>query len=293
MDMNLEAYEFTQEQRYVVDRYMRFLDGMLPIYDKIPLVFERREKSGHRRAGLDYDSRFNQASFTQRMLRDYGRRTESARLLCSDLVQKLLAFKRDALDITSQTSTSKRLDQVDCGLFSFSRDPVWSSPPTQVIQMVHALGGQCWSLKGAIEHMKDPIPTIYQNSFGLKAAFFQALDYRSCECHPQSIVVEELFREAATTPVWDIAYSSTDPQVRAGEYKSDITLLFNKLTTLYTQMGAFIEGVFQRVERVEKELFQTADVTTLGRLNAKLELVVGMSEDFAAMINQFDAWVGE
>lgn len=291
--MKTDAYEFSPQQRHTLDRYMGFLVVLFPTYDKVPLVFARREKSGHRRAALAFDARLNQVVFTQRMLRDYGARTERARLMCSAFVDDLLTFTHEALEITRQTSSSKRLDQVDCRLFSFARDPLWTSPPGKVIDMVQALGGRCWELKGTIQHMKDPIQTIYQNSFGFKSAFIHALDHRSCECHPQATVVQELFREVATTPVWDIAYSSADPVIRAGEYKSDIAALFAELSSLYTQMGVFIEAIFYRIDGATKELFQTNEITTLGRLNSKLSMTVEIAEEFSAMINHIDAWIDE
>ncbi|TBN34984.1 hypothetical protein [Pseudomonas sp. BGI-2] len=289
--MDIVTFEFSPEQRRLLDRYARFLDTLFPTYDNIPIVFDRRKNSGHQRAELTYDTRLNKVLFNQKYLRDYWDRSESARIRCDANFQDLLTFTRESLEITRQTSPSKPLDEVDVNLYSFSRSPSWGSVPTSVRGLVQGLGSQFFDTEGHIDVLKFIDQSLYEDAFALRSAFMGAMDYRSCNCHLQPTVVEALFRETDTTPVWDVAYSSTDPSIKSAEYKADVTALFNGFTSLRSQMGFFVAEILLRVDSAKDELFQTADMSTMGRLNSKLERVVQEAEEFMTMINHLEAWL--
>ncbi|WP_085711826.1 MULTISPECIES: hypothetical protein [unclassified Pseudomonas] len=290
--MKTLAYEFSTTQRRVLDRYTSFLGSLHPTFNNIPLVFERRRASGHQLAVLASDSRLNNASFNARYLQEFWQRTEEARRLCSNYVADLAAFTTETLEITRNTSRNEPLSQVDFKLYSLSRSPTWRLfPPTDVPDLVHELALRFSSLRAAIRQLKYTIAEVHDESFGLKSVFVRAMDHRSCQCHTQPALVEELFREARTTPVWDFAWSSTDSLVRAAEYKADIAALFGGLASVSSQISVFLEETGLRIDTVFYELLRAERVTKLGELNFQLAATKEGADEFMSMINHLETWL--
>ena len=292
MSMITVDYEFSPEQRLAQDRYERLLAVLFPTYDKIPIVFERRGNSGHRRATLPYDSRLNKVSFNRNFLSIYWERCNSIRTRYATIYEDLIVFAHEASQISDRMSPSMPIDQVDVALFSYSRSPVWgASRPVSVRGLIQGLGSELFDAQGYLDVVKSINKSLYEDSFALKSAFIGALDYRSCDCHSQPVVVQELFAAVATTPDWDIAYSSTDPSIRAQEYKADITALFDGFTALRSQMAVFLEEILLHVDGAIDELVQTRNMSTMGQMNSKLELAVLEGEALMKMINHLEAWL--
>jgi len=290
--MNTLAYEFSTAQRRILDRYTGFLGSLLPTFNNIPLVFERRRASGHQLAVLARDSRLNNASFNARYLQEFWQRTEEARYLCSTYVTDLSTFTAETLEITRSTSRNEPLSQVDFKLYSLSRSPNWKLfPPTDVSDLIHELALRFVALRAMIRQLKYTIVEVHDESFGLKSVFVRAMDHRSCQCHTQPTVIEELFREARTTPVWDVAYSSANPQVRAVEYKSDIAVLFNGLATVSSQVSLLLEETILRLDAVFYELLRAERVTKLGELNFGLAAAKEGADESMRMINHLETWL--
>ncbi|MHC8402851.1 hypothetical protein ACYZTX_26240 [Pseudomonas sp. MDT1-17] len=290
--MNILAYEFTAARRRVLDRYTHFLGSLQPTFNSIPVVFARRRNSGHQLAILAQDSRLNNARFNERYLQEFWGCTEEARLLCSAYVEDLATFTRESLEVTKQTSRSEPIDQVDFRLYGLSNSQTWKLfPPQNVPDLVHELALRFYELRAAIRQLTYTIRELHNESFGLKSVFTRAMDHRSCHCHPQPTVAQELFRESSTTPVWDIAYSSRDASVRAPEYKADITALFNGFASVSSQMGLFIEEIYQRMDGVINELLSAKRVSKLGELNFKLGATMEGANECMAMMNHFEEWL--
>ncbi|MGF6153779.1 hypothetical protein [Pseudomonas fluorescens] len=290
--MNILAYEFTAAQRRVLDRYTRFLGTLHPTFDSIPVVFERRRRSGHQLAVLAKDSRLNNAQFNERYLQEYWGRTEETRLLCSAYVEDLATFTRESLEITRQFSRNEPIAQVDFRLYGLSRSPTWTLfPPKNVQDLVHELALRFYDLRAAMRQLKYTVEEMYHESFGLKAVFTSAMDHQSCNCHPQPTVAEELFFEVGTAPVWDITYSSRDASIRAAEYKSDIVALFSGFVSVNSQMGLFIKEVYQRIDGVINELLRAKSASKLGELNFKLGAAMEGAHESMAMIDHVEAWL--
>lgn len=290
--MNTLTYEFTAAQRRVLDRYTHFLGTLEPTFNNIPLVFERRRASGHQLAVLASDSRLRNASFNARYLQEFWGRTEDARRLCSTYVVDLTTFTRESLEITKNTSRNEPLSQVDFKLYSLSRSSTWKLfPPTDVPDLTHELALRFCELRAAIRQLKYTIAEVHDESFGLKSVFARGMDHRSCQCHTQPTVVQEFFRDARTTPVWDVAYSSADALVRAAEYKTDIAALFNGLASVSSQISVFLEEIGLRVDTACNELLRAECVTKLGELNFRLAATKERAEEFMAMINHLEAWL--
>lgn len=290
--MNILAYEFSAAQRCVLDRYTRFLGSLHPTFNNIPLVFERRRTSGHQLAVLASDSRLNNASFNARYLQEFWGRTEETRRLCGVYVADLATFTRESLEITKNTSRNESLGQVDFRLYSLSSSPTWKLfPPANVPDLIHELALRFYELRAAIRQLKYTIAEVHDESFGLESVFTRVMDHRSCQCHTQPTVAQELFRMAGTTPVWDIAYSSREASVRAVEYKADIAALFNGFASVNSQMGLFIEEIYQRMDGVINELLSAKRVSKLGELNFKLGATMEGANECMAMMNHFEEWL--
>ncbi|WP_244142240.1 hypothetical protein [Pseudomonas gozinkensis] len=290
--MNTLAYEFSIAQRRVLDRYTCFLSSLYTTFNNIPLVFERRRASGHRLAVLASDSRLNNASFNARYLREFWQRTEDARRLCSTYVADLSLFTAETRDIIKNTSRNEPLSQVDFKLYGLSRSPTWQLfPPNDVPDLIHELALRFSSLRADIRQLKYTIAEVHDESFGLKSVFVRAMDHRSCQCHTQPTVAEELFREARTAPVWDLAYSSAEPHVRATEYKADIATLFNGLASASSQISVFLEETILRIDTVFQALLKAERVSKVGELNFQLTATKEGAEEFMAMINHLETWL--
>lgn len=291
-DMNTLAYEFSTAQRRALDRYTKFLGSLHPTFNNIPLMFERRRASGHQLTVLASDSRLNNASFNARYLQELWQRTEDARRLCSAYVTDLNTFTAETLEITKSTSRNEPLSQVDFKLYSLSRSPTWKLfPPTDVPDLVHELALRFSSLRAAIRQLKYTIAEVHDESFGIKSVFVRAMDHRSCQCHVLPTVVQELFRETRTTPVWDFAYSSADPLLRAAEYKADIAALFAGLASVSSQVSVFLEETGLRIDMVFNELLKAERVSKLAELNFQLAATKEGAEEFMAMINHLETWL--
>lgn len=290
--MKTLAYEFSTAQRRVLDRYTSFLGSLHPTFNNIPMVFERRRASGHQLALLASDSRLNNASFNERYLQAFWQRTEEARRLCSTYVADLAAFTAETLEITRNTSRNEPLGQVDFKLYSLSRSPTWKLfPPTDVPDLVHELALRFSSLRAAIRQLKYTIAEVHDESFGLKSVFGRAMDHRSCQCHTQPTVVEELFREVRTAPVWDVAYSSADPLVRAAEYKADIAGLFNGLASVSSHISLFLEETGLRIDVLFNDLLRAERASKLGELNFHLAATQEGADEFMTMLNHLEIWL--
>ncbi|MEO4014233.1 hypothetical protein [Pseudomonas rossensis] len=290
--MNRLANEFTAAQRRVLDRYTNFLGSLQPTFNSIPVAFERRRNSGHQLAVLAKDSRLNNAPFNTRYLQELWGRTEEAKRLCRTYIEDLVTFARESLEITKQTSRNEPVGQVDFRLYSLSRSPTWKLfPPKDVRDLVHELFLRFDELKAAIRQLKYTIAELYVESFGLKSVFTRAMDHRSCNCHPQPTVAEELFRENNTAPVWGFAYSSRDAVVRAAEYKADIAVLFDGFASVNSQMGLFIEEMYQRIEGAINELLRAKSVSRLGELNFKLGATIEGANECMAMMDHVESWL--
>ncbi|UFQ01077.1 hypothetical protein KJY40_05150 [Pseudomonas fitomaticsae] len=290
--MKTLAYEFSPEQRRVLDRYTSFLGSLQSTFNNIPLVFERRRASGHQLAVLASDSRLNNASFNARYLQEFWQRTEEARRLCSTYVADLAAFTAETLEITRNTSRNEPLSQVDFKLYSLSRSPTWKLfPPTDVSDLVHELALRFSSLRAAIRQLRYTMSEVHDESFGLKTVFGKAMDHRSCQCHSQPVVVEELFREARTTPVWDVAYSSADPLVRAAEYKADIAGLFNGSASVSSHISVFLEETGLRIDMLFYDLLRAERASKLGELNFQLAATQEGADEFMTMLNHLEIWL--
>ncbi|AWM90239.1 hypothetical protein DJ564_05145 [Pseudomonas sp. 31-12] len=287
--MNILAYEFTAAQRRVLDRYTRFLGSLQPTFNNIPIVFERRRNSGHQLAVLSSDSRLNNAMFNERYLQEFWKRTEETKRLCNGYVEDLAMFVCESLELTKQTTRNEPMGQVDFNAYTLTRSSTWMLfPPKNVQDLVHELYLRFDNLKSAVRQLKFTNTELYRESFGLNSVFTGAMNHKSCNCHSQPAVVEELFRENGTTPVWDIAYSSRDALVRATEYKADIAALFNGFASVNSQMGLFIEEIHQRMNSVINELLSAKRASRLGELNFKLEAAMEGAHECMVMMNHLE-----
>jgi hypothetical protein len=290
--MSTLVHEFTAAQRRVLDRYTQFLSMMHPIFDTIPVVFERRRNGGHQLAVLPRDSRLSNAPFNERYLQEFWGRTEETRLSCSAYLGDLNTFSRESLEITRQTSRNEPISQVDFRLYSLSRSPTWKLfPPRDVKDLLHELFLRFDELRAAVRQLKYTITELYNESFGLKSVFVRAMNYQSCLCHSLPTVAEELFGEAGTAPVWDITYSSRDASVRAAAYKADIALLFDGFVSVNSKMGLFIEEIYQRVNETMNELLRAKNTSKLSELNFRLGATAEGVHECMAMMNHFEEWL--
>lgn len=290
--MNNLTLEFTVEQRKTLDRYINFLGSLPSTFNNIPVVFERRRKSGHQLAVLAADSRLNNAAFHVQYLRGLWQQVNEIKLLCSAYVDDLKIFTRECLEITQQTSRSEPLDRVDFRLYSLSSSPTWKLfPPQDVPDLVHELHLRFRELNAAVRQLKYVFMEVHSESFGLGSVFTKAMDHRSCNCHTQPAVAEELFRAVVTTPAWDITYSSSVASVRAAEYKSDIASLLKEFVAVNSQMGLYTEALYQRLDGVAVELTRATYVGTLGQLNFRLSMTLEGADQCMAMINDVEAWL--
>jgi hypothetical protein len=290
--MNSLAYEFTSAQRRVLDRYVTFLGSLHPTFNGIPLVFERRRKNGHQLAVLSRDSRLENARFNERYLQEFWGRTGEALLLCGAYFEDLETFTGESLEITGKTSTNEPIGQVDFRQYSLSRSPIWKLfPPTNVPDLIHELALRFYELRAAVRQLKYTVVEVYEESFGLKSVFRSAMDHRSCNCHITPTVAQELFGEPATTPIWDFNYSSRDPSVKAAEYKADIAALFSGFAAVNSQMGLFIEELYQRIDGVCNELLQAKGASRLGELNFKLAATLEDASECVGLMNHFEVWL--
>lgn len=290
--MKTLAYEFSPVQRHALDRYTGFLGSLPPTFNNIPLIFERRRASGHQLMTLAGDSRLNNAPFNARYLQEFWGRTEETRDLCRSYVADLATFARECSEITKGTSRNEPLSQVDFKLFSLSRSSRWKLfPATNVPELIHELALRFNELRSATTQLKHTITEVHDESFGLRAVFTRAMDHRSCKCHPQPSVVQELFRDPRVTPVWDIAYSSADALVRATEYQTDIARLFDQLAFVSSQVSVFLEESGLRIDTAFHELIRAERVLKLGELNFQLAGTMAGADEFMAMLNHLESWL--
>jgi hypothetical protein len=290
--MNTLAYEFSPAQRRVLDRYTAFLGSLVPTFNNIAVVFERCRASGHVPAVLASDSRLNNARFNERYLQEFWGRTDEARDLCRAYVTDLTVFTSETRDISKSTSRTELLDRVDFKLYSLSGSPTWKLfPPTDVRGLIHELTLRFYSLRAEVQQLKYTIAEVHDESFGLHAVFARAMDHRSCQCHAQPTVVQGLFGETRTAPVWDIAYSSGNAMIRAAEYKADIARLVNGLACVSAQISFFIEETVLRIDTAINELLKAQRVSTLGELNFQLAATKEGADEFMAMVDHLETWL--
>lgn len=290
--MNSFAHEFSAEQRRVLDRYTAFLGSIHTLIANIPVVFECRRHSGHALAVLASDSRLNNVPFNERYLRDFWGCTKEVSQLCSAYVSELATFKSESLEIGKNTSRNTLLSQVDFNLYSLSRSPTWILfPPTDVSDLVHELVLRLYRLRVMVRQLKYTIVEVHDESFGLKSVFAKAMDHRSCQCHTEPTIVQELFRERRTQPFWDGAYSSMDPLVRGVEYKSGVVGLFHGLASVSMQVGVFLETIEMYMDTAIHELLTAERESKLRALNFKLAATEEQAEEFMAMLNDLETWL--
>ncbi len=290
--MNILSYDLSAAQRRVLDRYTRFLGSLHPTFNNIPGVFARRKASGHAPAVLASDSRLNNARFNERYLQELWERTKEARNLCSAYVADLSTFAQETREMTRRTSRSEPLSKVDFKGYSLSRSPTWKLfPPNDVPDLVHELALRFYQLRAMIQQLKYTIAEVHDESFGLRSVFTKAMDHRSCQCHAQPTVLQELFREARTTPFWDITYSSADAVIRAAEYKTDIGTLFNGLASVSSRVSMFLEVTGSHMDTAINELLRAERVSKLGELNFKLAATKELADAFMAMVDQLETWL--
>lgn len=290
--MNQLTYEFTQAQRQTLDRYTDFLGSLQVVFNTIPVVFKRRERAGHQLATLAADSRLNNAHFNERSLSMLGECVNEVKVLADRYVDDLAMFEQECLLIMQQRSRREPIDQVDFRLFSLSKSAVWKLfPPQNVRGLIHELVLRFFELRGVVRQLKYRVEELYRESFGLSAVFAKAMDHQTCGCHTQPSVAQELFRDAATTPVWDIAYSSRDASIRATEYKADIASLFKRFASVKNLLGLCVEDLYQRMDRTIIELEQARATSTLGELNFKLGMAVEGANEFRGLLDDVDAWL--
>lgn len=290
--MNILAYEFSAAQRRVMDRYTAFLGTLEPTFTRIAGLLALQVSRGHRPAALAADSRLNNAPFNECYLLNFWGRTEDARRLCSRYIEDLTTFTRETREITSRTSRSEPISQVDFKLYSLSRSPTWKLfPPTNLPQLIHELTLRFYELSAEIRQLKYTIAEVHDEAFGLKSVFFRAMDHRACQCHTQPTVVQALFREAFSTPVWDVAYTSADPAVRAAEYKSGVAELFNEIASVSSQASVFLEEAALRIDAAIDELLRAERVSKLGELNFQLTAAKEGADEFMAMVSHFETWL--
>lgn len=288
----MAEYDFTPEQRRILDRYRFFLSTFVATHDKANKVFDRRAKLGHQRTGLPYDSRLNNTVWGERNLEGLWKRVEALRDKTSGYMEALVAFRQEALELTARTSRSEPVGQVDISNFSLVRSPIWNSSVPRTIQdVVYRLGNLFFAGKGDMIFIEKIIQDVHEHSFGLKSIYTRAMGYRTCECHEQPTVAPELFRAPDTVPLWDIDYSSADPLIKAREYEADVTRLFNQLAPLCVQMGTFFEEVSHRFDSVRVELSNTESMTTLRRLNLMLGIAQEIAEELMDRLNHIESWL--
>jgi hypothetical protein len=290
--MTIFAYEFSAAQRHVLDRYTNFLGLLHPTFNSITVVFERRRASGHQLAVLASDSRFNNARFNERYLQEFWGRTREIRLLCGTYVVDLATFTRESLEITRKTSRNEPIGRVDFRSYSLSRSSTWELfAPTNVQDLIHELALRFIALRSALRQLKYTIVEVRGESFGLRSVFTRAMNHRSCQCHTQPTVVQELFREKNTAPVWDVAYSSTKASVMAREYQADIAASFNGFTAVSSQMSLFLEEMSQRTGYAINELLAAKRVSKLEELNLQLGATMERANELMAMMSHLEAWL--
>ncbi|WP_322845884.1 hypothetical protein [Pseudomonas sp. B33.4] len=290
--MNTLAYEFSAAQRRVLDRYTAYLGSLVPTFNNIAVVFERCRASGHVPAVLASDSRLINARFNQRYLQEFWGRTEEARDLCKAYVTDLTVFTNETRDIGKSSSRSELLDRVDFKLYSLSASPTWKLfPATDVRGLIHELTLRFYSLRAVIQQLKYTIAEVHNESFGLHAVFVRAMDHRSCQCHAQPTVAQELFRETRTAPVWDVVYSSGNAAIRAAEYKADIARLFAGLASVNAQISVFLEETLLRINTAINELLKAQRVSTLRELNFQLAATQEGADEFMAMVDHLETWL--
>lgn len=291
-DMNTLSYELNAAQRRTVDRYISFLCSLSPTFNNMAAVFECRRKEGHLPAVLPKDLRINNARFNERYLREFSGRVDQTKRLFNTSAQDLATFSQESLAIAKQTSRNEPIGNVDFKLYSLSRSRTWMLyPPRNVRDLIHELYLRFDDVSSAIRQLKYTIREVREESFGLKSVFMQAMDYETCQCHPQPRVAHALFSQAGTAPVWDIVYFSSAPALRATEYKADIARLFTGFASVSAQMGLFIEDLQQRIEDATVELLRARDASRLGELNFKLGGVSPGTDECLAMLNHLEAWL--
>lgn len=290
--MEILNHEFTEAQRETLDRYRCFLESLPSILDNVPVVFERRRRRGHQLAALGADSRLIEAAFHERYIRGLWLITDEIRIVADRHIESLHTFARESLELAGLTSRREPLSQVDFNVFSLSNSPRWKLfPPKNVSDLVHELNLRFGEIRRAVGELQYTLTTLYHDSFGLESAVMRVFEHRSCNCHSYPVVVEELFREARTTPSWDVRYSSRDPAFRAREYVADIDVLFSRFVSVSGYLGLFVEGLHVCVRHIQADLSQATGASTLGSMNLQLSLVVDGANRCRAMLGDLEQWL--
>ncbi|MBC3364432.1 hypothetical protein [Pseudomonas sp. SWRI154] len=283
---------FTETQRRTLDRRIYFLDTLRSVFDKIPLVLERRRISGHQSVTLAADTRLNNAYFHAKYLLALEQDVNAIRVSCGAHTQELRVFTQEALGITAQTSGRQLLADLDFRQFSFSRSERWMiAPPMKIGDLVHEFFMRFITVRSSIRQLWFKFNELNNESFGVTAVFTSAMEHRSCHCHAQPTLVQALFQEADTTPPWDIVYSSRDASVRAAEYKADIASLSNAFVNLNSHMSLLTQALYQQMQSVENELDRAISSRTLGELNLKLDTAITTLDHCLTELKDFETWL--
>ncbi|MCW1246117.1 hypothetical protein OC610_17010 [Pseudomonas sp. SAICEU22] len=290
--MNEFGYAFTKEQRRALDRYIYFLCTLRSVFEKIPVVFERRRAAGHQVTALAADSRLNYAYFNGVSLLALDSNVNEIKALSSAHGKELNLLRQEAQEITARTSRREPLVEVDFNLFSFSRAERWIlSPPKHTEDLIHELYLRFIRVRSAIRQLVFKFAEINQESFGVNAVFRKAMDHRSCHCHAQPTVAQVLFQEASTTPPWDLAFTSEDASGRAAEYEADIASLFNTFSNLNSHMGLLAQALYQGVDSMVLELQRASYAQSLGELNLRLNTASRTFDECMTLLDEFERWL--
>ncbi|WP_457968262.1 hypothetical protein M1D68_21470 [Pseudomonas sp. R4-84] len=290
--MNSLQSSFTETQRRTLDRRIYFLDTLRSVFDKIPVVLERRRIAGHQPATLAVDTRLNNAYFHAKYLLALEQDVNAIRVSCGAHTEELRSFIQEALDITAQTSRRQLLADLDFRQFSFSRSERWTiRPPKNIGDLVHEFYARFITVRSSIRQLAFKFTELNNESFGVNAVFTSAMDQRSCHCHAQPTLAQALFQEVDTTPPWDIVYSSPDASVRAAEYKADIASLSGAFVNLNSHMSLLAQALFQRMHSVVEELDRAIPSRTLGELNLKLDTAITTLDHCLTELKDFETWL--
>lgn len=289
--MNEMTIEFAAAQRRTLYRYAEFLKLLPSTFDRIAIVLERCRGSGHQVADLAADSRLKNATFNERSVQGLWGQVDEIKWLCNSCARDLEIICHECRALVAQTSRREPVANVDFSLFSSSRLPWKLQSPRNVPDLVHELNLRFYSLGSAVMQLKFVIAEVFRESIGLKSLFTKAMGHRSCMCHADSTVLDELFRHADTTPIWDIVYSSPAASIRAYEYRLDTAVLFEQFASVALQMLIRTQELYQWIDSVILELTQATYAPTLGMLNLRLKMTMERAVQARAITNDFELWL--
>lgn len=276
----------------MLERYTRLLGSFPATFRDIAVVLERRRKDGHQPTSIARDSRLQNAPFNERYLQGFGGRTAAVHVLCASYAAEIETFARETLELTRQDSGRKPISQVDFRLFSLYRSGIWQVlVPEDVPDLLHELSFRFYVLRAEVWQLKHTATEVYEQSFGLKSAFANAMNHRSCNCHATPTVAQALFSAPAMAAFWEIEYSSREPAVRASEYTADITTLFNDFASVSSMMALFIETLYQRVDGISDALLHATHASTLSELNFRLAPLMESAKACTAMFSHLEDWL--